>query len=423
MRRGNRLKNNNRGLEIRNTILIFWMVYVSMDTLLFGTNRSLHAHTALVCLNVLLAVVLLYMIFKKQHNNLRINKNCFFVFFALIGLIFITQGSVAIQRGADISVQYYYHGLILIIAMLIVELMDSEEFVSAYVNTMLLFAFFSVLLYVINVLGLNKVIPSIEVVNTSGFRYSHYLLAAIHKGSIGSFTARAYGVFREPGAFSVHLCIAIAFELFIKKKFSFFAVSLLSIAVFITYSTAGYIVLSLYVLLYIFGKKAKDRRERAAKIFITIACMAVLAIGVSDRVYQLVFGKLLVDNISANSRWISLWGGLRLSLQRPLLGWGWGYITNNFVSLMREYSGVAGLSFTNTYTRMACTYGWVFTLGVVGLSFRFFKKTVNRNRATVVLLYIGWLMALSNEAFVLNALVYYPVFAGAKKMKIKGFSK
>lgn len=421
--RGNRLKINNRALEIRNTILVFWMVYVSMDTLLFGTNRSPHAHTALVCLNILLAVVLLYMIFKKQHNNLRINKNCFFVFLALVGLIFITQGSVAIQRGADISIQYYYHVLILIIAILMVELMDSEEFVSAYVRTMLLFAFFAILFYVTSLLGLNKVIPSIDLTNTSGFRYSHYLLAAIQKSSFGSFTARAYGVFREPGAFSVHLCIAVAFELFIKKNHSFFAILLLSIAVFITYSTAGYIVLSLYILLYVFWKKAKDRREKAVKILIITVCVGVLAIGVSDRVYQLVFGKLFVDNISTNSRWISLWGGLQLSLQRPLFGWGWGYITNSFVSLMREYSGVAGLSFTNTYTRMASTYGWVFTLGIIGLSFLFFNKVVKRKRAFILLFFVGWLMILSNEAFVLNALVYYPVFAGAKMMKSKGFSK
>ena len=332
-----------------------------------------------------------------------------------MGLLFITQASGFLQRGIDTAGPYYFHIIVLLEVLLIAEIMRPEEFVVAYVKVMTFFAVCALALYILSLLEIYDFIPSLSIVNTSSYSYRHYLVGALYNRELGSLTSRAYGIFREPGAFAVCLCLGVGFELFMKKDPKLWIVLVLSAAVFITFSTAGYIALAFFVLSYIFGKKAKTRAQRAEKILIVFLCVMLLGLGLSDRIYNYVFGKLFTDNISLNSRWISLWGGLRLSLQRPLFGWGWKHITNNFVSAMAEYYGVAGVSFTNTYMRIACTYGWAFTLCVVWCSVRFFHRQLNQKKLTVFLFFIGWLMILSNEAFALNPLVYYVAFAGCKK--------
>ena len=391
-------------------ISVFIMTFCSMDTLLFGTNANdiwrIYLVGALLCYEVGMLIHYFYTKKRSLHfrKELMVTTAVYFI------LISFTQVSAFCRGSYAMEIHYFYQMIIFAIVVTTVHLVSKEQFVDVFVDLMCIFAVIAICLFVLDKVGIIYSLPSYRMVNTSGYLYYHFGLGAV-AAPREYVAARVYGIFREPGVFAIYMCVAFYFEMFFKRRMELKRLVVLSIAVLLSYSTAGYIALGLYFILYCVLKPAKSTNERYGKILLIIGGTIVIIFGISDEVQKEVFGKLFVENDSLNSRVYSIIGGAAYSLQYPILGQGWMRVMNDFENFLSTTYGLSSLAFTNTYIRMACTYGWIFTVISLCGVWRFHKRFIEKN-GIVWLLGLCWIIVFSNENFVSNPLIYIITYYG-----------
>lgn len=382
-------------------------IFLSIDTLLLGTNRDSRANTILVVLTAFITIVLfIRKLITIEH--LEMARREFVCVMSMLFLLMTSQIKALIINENAVENQYLYNYILIVFVYEIGQIVSLESFRTKYVNVMALLAVAAIILYVADILGILNFFPSIIVTNTGGFQYHYFGVGAMME-HMQYFAIRAYGIFREPGVFAIYLCTAIGMELFFSKEIGIAKVSILSVALILTFSTAGYIVLIALISLY-FLLRVRNKREFYFKLFIVIIAIVFSAFFL-DKVYNQVFGKLHVKNPSLDSRVYSIVSGLEFSIRAPLLGLGWNYVSSNFEKSTMNRYGLGGVAFTNTYLRMAATYGWIYTLIMLNNIFLFFKRALKKNRpynskSVALCLLMIWIIMFSNEGMVLNPLLY-----------------
>lgn len=408
---GDKMNSNLKMSRRVEYICVFLMVYLSMDTLLFGTNENPYANIILVCLTGVITIILFFRRWAKTGHIVN-SKRSFQRLFVLIFVLILSHIKALLLNGQGVDIQYIYNYLVIVFVYELSRTISAKAFCEKYINIMTLIAIASVLLFCVDSIGLMEKLPSLTITNASGFRYYHFGLSAMME-HVQYQIIRAYGIFREPGVYSVYLCIASGLILFFQKEVSFGKLGILSLAIILTFSTAGYIVLAAEVFLFM-CLKTKSKRELYIKIFVTVIVI-VFAVTAMDKIYGKVFGKLHVENESLNSRLYSIISGVDFSLKAPLLGKGWKFVSSNFEATTRQNYGIANVAFTNTYLRMAATYGWLYTaimLKNIWCQIRSGLAYIRPHvpKALPICIFAIWLLMFSNEGMVLNPLLYIWMF-------------
>lgn len=380
-------------------IILFLLIYCSFESLLFGTNILPLFQVAMAGIYIILELVMLLLVF-ITHEKISFDKNTVLTSATLIGLIFLTQIYSYVTGYSLLSPQYFYNVLLIIMACTMTKLYSRQAFEEMFVNIMYWLSIAGIGIYVINMLGVS--LPHIVLVNRANSLFYHYLVAAQLSGDYT--IPRLYGVFREPGVLGVYVSLAVFFELFRVKKISLLKIGVFIIATLLTFSTAGYITVGVLALAYLLSVK-----NNLQKFILILLSIIVLCFGLTDQVNQFVFGKFYTANNSLNSRIYSLYGGFVLSVQGFFLGHGWDYIINNFTRFIDRTYYITDTSFTNTYLRMACTYGWIFTSVVLVYTLKFLKRH-NISIFQLILITIAWFCIFSNENFLLNLIIYVILF-------------
>lgn len=380
-----------------------------MDTILFGTNASDKWHYVLVGALLVFEVILLLKQLDKDRQVLSFDRKPVLLLSGWVLLIVCTQVTAMMRGTYHLEIQYFYHILLLIIVLTCLRYISEEEFVCEYSNVMCFLAVAAIALFVLEQVGIAYDLPSYRVINKSGYLYYHMGLGVVAEPR-PYVIIRAYGIFREPAVFAIHLCVALYFELF-RKRTSFSKVIIFGIAVLITYSTAGYIVLGCYVAIYIAMRPSQYRVEQREKLVLVLVCMAFLLFGTNEEVRKEVFEKLFVENDSLYSRIYSLIGGVTYSMQKPFFGHGWNEVIYDFGEYIYSQYNFFNISPTNTYIRMADIYGWLLTLTTLYGVWRFHRKN-EKNPLLAIALFLCWIMIFSNGDLVLNPLGYVIAYYG-----------
>ncbi len=228
---------------------------------------------------------------------------------------------------------------------------------------------------------------------------------------------RNAGMFWEPGAFAGYLNLALVFLVVHRSRLSRPAYTwyliILSIALFTTMSTAGYLVYPLVLLLHC-RWQPENRRKAALKLLVGMYVVVPVAVAVCTYgFHHLEFMHEKIDRESKaveymKGRWhrgrigslVFDWDYIR---QRPLTGWGLHSRTRYALHPSMEGSEGMGNGMSDFTAKFGITGMAVFLVAF----FRGFMFLTHRNLARSVLGTMVVLLTLQGEAF-----LGYPLFLG-----------
>ena len=401
--------NRSKKFDI-SVILTFIVIYVSNDTLLFGTNANRNFFWVHVAL---LLMTFVYLAIKTKE----LSKQLIFFTLVLAVMMVLTQ---AVNRDTE-YIKYIYNIFVLALCLLFSNYFERNRFFNAFVGTLYYIALFAIIFFVLwNVASpMLRRLPGI--VNESGMRFYFYGLGFLGNVRAGTIQ-RMYGIFREPGVFACYLALAMIIQLFFIDRLNIKRVLVLAIAAVLTFSTAAYIVVAVVLIGYFLKQAFQKREKRHEKVWTLLAVLLVVLSAIviwigPERIMNLVFNKLKATNSSRDSRFGSIEANLRMFLQNPILGKGWNYVELNF----SRYAGASiyqGNHNTNTFLKILALYGIVpFSCIFYGV-YRFFRR---ESKAVFWGLFLTamWMVALSNEDFSVNILFYLLPMYGIKKDEIR----
>lgn len=376
--------------------VLFILIACSSETLLFGTNNN----QAIKNLGYLIfagLVVALFIIAVEQ--RISYNNNAYLLLGAFLALSLLSC-----LTNFDFDIKYPYEFLLLFAAFLTTKLIGLEEFKKQYSNLMLFLSLFSLVGLFLASVAYPFVIKFPVITNISGLRYYNLFFTMIPSSNTGTI-GRNYGIFREPGMFAVYLCLGLIFELFRDKNINLFKLIIFSITIFMTYSTAGYILSALLFLVFLLRKPVPKTNHKLVKYIVLGIICCVLLFG-WDAIYAHVIKKLQTENASRSARFGSIRVNLELLFRQPwktLFGLGFTQVENSYIIVANELN--IDINNTNTLFKILAVHGIVYAILIISLLYLFFAK-VSKNKAESICLFIIFIMAISNEDLIVNGVVY-----------------
>lgn len=378
-------------------ISLFIMLYMCNDTLWFGTNANgimkLLGYVAYVGLA-------LYWILKGKAYKNHLG----------IALVFVVLGTITLIT-TGINIKIFYVFLLVILAAFFCSNVKFEDFVEAYQKIMAFLAVYSIIAFVLYEVAYPVIARFPIFKNEAGFGFIN-LFFDMPMVRLPYVVHRSFGIFREPGVYMIFLVLALMFELFFVKNSSAkrtnVHVIIYIIAVVFTLSTAGYLITALILILYLlFG--FENQKHKGLKLIIFIVLLAVgIWLFFDQTMFDTVFGKIIDDNYSKESRMESVYANLRMissNFEYFMTGLGFSFVEQNF----RQYSADASVGDnTNTIFRIFATYGFVYAAVLMGLIFKFFIRV--KNALLAVCLFSTFCLCLFNESLIVNVFLYIMAF-------------
>lgn len=175
-----------------------------------------------------------------------------------------------------------------------------------------------------------------------------------------TFLYRNSGIFSEAPMFNLWLDLAVAIELFIRPKVSKLRLIILAITVFTTLSVTGILFLVLCVVLTALAHlRNLNRGQTCLLILMALIVIPVLSVLVLRSV------SMKVDTVSYEMRLSDYGAGVRLWMDYPLFGAGYGSLTALFPYIYSP-NGIVG--FSNSVTAVLGTGGvWMALLFYIPL--------------------------------------------------------
>lgn len=394
-----------------NIILpIIVLLYMSIDTIIFGTNSNLNY----LKIQYVFIFFITFFSFVAIFKNKKINRKLFLVFisFALLSMI-------SMIFNYTISFKYFYEIALLFIAMTFVNYVSFEKFKNAYVKAIIIIACVSLIPYILNIIvpNISNLFPTIT--NSAGYRYHNYFISVVPFNENQMNIYRNASFFREPGVYSIFLNIAIFFLLFSTKKGTtkfnkYFLILVVNIIT--TFSTGGIITTLLLIIIYMINGNFSKK-----KIFIfIIISLGIITFLSSDYAMRAVFGKLYTNNGSIFSRNNSIWVNLNMFMSSPIYGLGWEKIDRLFVETsislnqIASYYGENSYHNTNTLLKILSVHGFIyFSLFIYGIT-KFCRK-INKNLIISLFMFITFFILVSNEDIILNIILPIIMFYGYQR--------
>ncbi len=399
--------------RLKATVLAFFLLYFSNETLLFGTNEDrvffvLHI-AVLVCVFFALLLEEIFL-FGRRRVRISIPYNMGHLWIALSAMTVLTM-----VANMDMSIKYGYQIFMLAFSALVVVRTRLADFLEGYNRVMLFLSVASLVALLFSVLTPSLIDRLPTVTNSVGTVFRFYGLGFL-EASQGALITRNYGIFREPGVYSVFLLLAVLFELFAIETVRTTRVIVYVAALFFTFSTMSFLVIPLVAAVYFLkistgGAPVKHPSLLKLLAGLMLLLFAFSLIGNFDRVFDRVFNKLFTENSSRDSRLASVFANIDMMLRRPLWGNGFTFVEDNFAAYSGRYVSFGGHN-TNTLLRIMSIYGLPCVLTLGYCLYCFFKK-YNRSFISLSLLAV-FAIVLSNEDLIVNITPYVLAFYGLK---------
>ncbi len=287
-----------------------------------------------------------------------------------------------------------------------------QEFKDTFISIILFLAVFSLATFVLGVIlpGLIELLPTIE---KNGTTYYNVIFSVV---SGSKFVTRNFGIFWEPGAFSIYLNIALYLELF-ENKFNIKRILLLAITVLTTVSTLGIVcMVILFAAFLTTDKEVISSRIKGLVVTAGAFGLILLILYGGDYIYH-AFNKLDMSGTTINES-----TAVRINaivypgsafLENPILGVGY----DDYLFIQERFcQDMATCSFIN----WLCLFGLVGGLIPIIGCIRFFTVN-NHGMLTNFALFIFTLILFSTENFIQLIFIYIILFLGFNKRSKKKF--
>ncbi len=326
-----------------------------------------------------------------------------FIFASMIGAFIINKDNRAFLT-------YLHCTLYIAIGYLINLVYDPLTIITALIKIMRVVAIASIAASL-----LNFIIPfteySFTITNGADVKYSTLGIVNFNKTTF-SLQARACGIFWEPGLFAGFLGLTAIFELIISKdnKFIFWLI-VYCIAIFFTYSTAGYIYI-LMIIILAFSHKFKSIGSIIVFsvigfILLFIVMNIELVTAFLIKLSPNVFTKILIQNESYLTRSMSPLADLLIMIKNPF-GVGYGSIQNIRVETIQSMGEKVTLS-TSTLTYHGACCGILF---FIAYNFLWLKNflTIKKDVLFKILTIILFAMILTSNPMYNNQFIWIFLF-------------
>lgn len=375
-----KLKYRKINIELMvDTAIILLLLFAS------GTCYT-SIHQSKVYMATLLILILL-LVFKARA---RVSGKSVVLLSAMFFLNLITAG-VNIDFDA---VSYMGLFITLVIGFCTCNLMEKERFCEVFLNIILFFCVFSLILTVVS-----NIYPAFILrFPVSEYRDFHNVYG-LHTflGIYPSQINRNCGPFREPGVFEVYLNFALIIVMFRHNsdKRLLSKILLLAITIVSTESSTGIIAMAAIFAGYLFY-----RPHTRNKIHKYLKMIVMVGLVISVVAVLTVPGLLLLKLDSSSgayssylTRHVGTLTDLKLWLDAPIFGQG----ITNYESM---YAGTA-----NSITKALAIYGLIFTSLEAVLLWRFIKGIIARREGTVTRLCVAAAMA---AIFFTQDILFFP---------------
>ena len=415
------MERNGSEISKSNNIFMFTLVFtvivISSDTLLFGTNKDQFFIWIKYTIQMMMLALLIFNIMFKR---LRLDFNTLIITISMLLIIFIS-GSI----DSKISFGYFYKSLLIILSFFVVSYLPLNTFIIYYDRIMKTLAFLSLIGYFGFLLYKEVANYFPTVINTAGREFYNLFIIMIPNYGYDGVLIRNWGVFREPGVFQMYLIFALLLQLFVFSRVNIKTSIIYIIAIITTYSTTAYIVLIILIMTYFMSKsKSQHKEKKTIALFLLITILGIMLL-YSDTVvtrWDSVFGKISdPSHGSMAARLASVTVNIELFIDAPLFGVGFNNLADKFQYLALKHTGVMVRDNTNTmliqFAAHGLLYGLIWIYGYWKLCRRLSSDIIKSIVFFVIfiLLFIGENLSWG---FLLYVLLFYG-FDRYKKIRIK----
>jgi len=386
-----------------------WQDYLLVYSLLcFSGNLAI----TIVSFNELFQIAFAgYLIAKLYQNKLLLHPKL--LIFSYIFLTVMVVQCVEFDFFPFITIAGFFIRVITAFAVVVLV----KKFLYVYIRTMVVLAIISLFFYVLQEVGTLVGYDIIAIFHPIGsylsdspkrvpFFLHTYLTDSSHRNS---------GMFWEPGAFAGYLVIGLVFLSIIKKqlvqKEYKYYLFILSITLFTTLSTTGYIAYPFAMILH-FNRNKLSVRAKFRNSLIVLSIVIPLLIFTSFFVYRnlpFLQGKIEAQFQKVeykDHRWhLTRFGSIMLDWQyiqeRPLTGWGLHSLTR--FALTPSMEGLSGMG--NGFSDFLAKFGLIGFTTWLFFVFSRIRQGYDRSLYRALVFCFVIMILLQGEAF-LN----YPLF-------------
>jgi hypothetical protein len=385
---------------IWDTILLFLMIYISADTLMFGTNGD----NKYIYFSYIFMILITIFLFLRLKNKLILPKKNFSFFFLMSFLLLV---SMAVN--SDYRFGYAIKILLLFQAMLFVMKYSFDDFCYMFDRVMTLVALLSIIGYIYMMLTGGELPTNLITVNTNGRTFYNigFCISPNYTDQI-----RNWAFFREPGVYQIYLILALLIQVCILVKKDIRKIIIYIIAIITTASTTGYIALAGVIALIVIKQGGISKKKKGMLLLFIATTISYLVIYTdllsldASKQYVSVFGKFFnLERGTTVSRLASITVNIRMFLMNPVTGIGLGGIENNFIPLVQKYYFVAAAANTNMLLIQYSAHGLFYGLLWTWAFFRFGKRFASR---PIELLFVFFVLF----AFLSGENIHYGVLPG-----------
>ena len=385
--------------------LLFIIIFISNDTLTFGTNED----SKYIIFKYVVYFLLTFFLLIKPNIKILTLKSSLYLYLIIIS-IFLTSLLHLDFRGG-----YVYQIWIILLAFLIAKSLSIEEFSVIFNRYIFILSIISILVFIV-ANSFDWLLDYFTVhVNTAGVEFANLYIAAVYKG-VGLI--RNTSIFREPGVFGIYLLLGIIFELFYSAKINKKHIFIFLIALFTTFSTAAFIILFLVIIGYLFKRDKMNFIKNKSTIIFFVAIVIVILSSYPET-YLRIFSKLDSESVSygnLTARVASIVVNFYIFVSNPVVGCGLSNYGDLFTTYSIQHFGIplkASGQATNSFMSIFATYGFLYG-SILICSFMGLIRKFSKNIFIQIILFLSLMMMFSNEDMRYSLLFYTLIFFGLK---------
>lgn len=392
---------------IKYLLYTFILIYISNDTLLFGTLEDSASLTTIIY-SVLITLVLL----TDGKKILKVNTVTPFIYLITSILLVILTGAL----NNELTGGYLYQILVFVVCYALFKIIPLDYFILSFRKILYFLSVVSIITYLIVLImpSLLYYVPVVE--NISGVERYNFFVSTINV-NLFSNIYRNSSIFREPGVFMMYIILALILEVYLnikyRKSLDYRYVSLLIVSLLLTFSTGGYIIFAVFLIYLAFSIKA-IRNLKIVFFIGSIIFISTFFIGdIIDKTQ--VLGKLSVDSThygSTVARISSIVVPLNIFLDNIFFGVGlteFSVLYEEVAFRIYQIPFTSGGQSTNTILNKFATYGVFFGFFYV-YSYYLLSKMLSK-RTYSLLLFLIFILLFANEdvrySLIFSILPYY----------------
>lgn len=395
--------------EAKISVLVYLLIFFSNDTYMFGSNKSELMVSLPRYVMLCLCIFCLYGFLRNGYIG-RARQMC--TGYALMVGVFLVVSYINYDYITRILVKV----LCMTATLLLCSQISFKRYAKAFNSVMWFISISAIFLTLIAYIAPGIVYSLPAITNKVGVHFYSILLAGLDERSISNFAIRTGGIFWEPGVFQMYLNIAILLELFVlglnKRR-----LAILIIALFLTFSTTGYIVfawiLATYFMFYRNENMSANKTAWKFVIMFVLVVAAYLFLSYSS-IAGNVFGKL-TDKTDGSTfvRQASVFINLEIARDNPLTGIGMEIMEDEFERRSYASTLVYGWTRQNTntllyqYAAHGIPFGLLFTIGTY-----LFGHLISKRKVIVISVFVMFVLLYIGENLTVSMFPYVFILYG-----------